>query len=214
MIVLFEDNHLLALDKPAGLLTQPSPTESDSLESRAKKWLKETYSKPGDVFLQPVHRIDRPVCGVVLFAKTSKACSRLNTSIRERLVTETYRALVEGKLSPPKGTLEHYLTHDHHFSRVSQSKDPEAKKALLHYQTLEAKNGYSLLEIELVTGRYHQIRAQLSAVGCPIIGDKKYGSHLLTNDYSIKLQHYSLTFPHPTKEEVITVESRLSLLPF
>ena len=176
MKILFEDNHILAVDKPAGMLTQPTDRESDSLETLAKAWIKEKYQKPGNVFLGVVHRLDRPVSGIVLFAKTSKALARLNAAIRERTFHKTYCALVEGILSKDEDILEHYLRHDEHRATLSTKKDPEAKLARLHYKVVkrfEKTPTTTMLMIDLETGRYHQIRAQLAASNHPIVGDEK-----------------------------------------
>lgn len=185
--ILFEDNHLLAVYKPAGWLTQPTPQEADSLETWAKAWIKTTHQKPGNVFLHAVHRLDRPVEGIVLFAKTSKALSRLNASLREKGWEKIYFAEVEGKLPHVKGVLEHTLLHGEH----EAVEDPKGKLCRLYYQ--QVGKGY---EITLETGRYHQIRAQLSLSGAPIQGDVKYGAKPLPGG-KIALSHIRLTFPHP-----------------
>lgn len=205
--ILFEDNHLIAINKPAGLLTQPTDTVKDSLETQVKTWIKETYHKPGNVFLGTVHRLDKPVSGIVLFAKTSKALSRLNASIRSKDMQKTYCALVEGKLPNPLGTLEHYLRHDEHSASVSNKNDVNAKLARLHYKTVSSSTIESLVEIQLETGRYHQIRAQLAAIGCPIVGDSKYGSRRLLIDHIIALHHLRLEFKHPITGEKVVIES-------
>lgn len=202
--VLYEDNHLLAVNKPSGLLTQPSGTEQDSLEAQAKRWLKEKYQKPGNVFLEAVHRIDKPVSGIVLFAKTSKALSRLNESLREKRSEKVYQALVEGIPTPSEATLEHYLTHDDFQASLSTAKDPKAKLARLHYRIIEKRENGTLVEIALETGRYHQIRAQMAAIGCPIVGDTRYGAKKIPGD-KICLHHCRLSIPHPTTGEMITI---------
>lgn len=206
--IVFEDNHLLVVDKPAGLLTQPTDASEESAEGWAKAWIKSKCGKPGNVFLHAVHRLDRPVSGIVVFARTSKALSRLNEAMRSKSCRKIYHALVEGAPPSPEGRLEHYLTHDHHRATVFDTPRPEAVKATLVYRVLERRGDYTLVEIELETGRYHQIRAQLAAVGCPIVNDVKYGSR--TGDGSIiSLQHVSLTIPHPiTKADLVLSQIR------
>lgn len=187
---IYCDNHILVLEKPAGMATQPDFHES------AKIYIKEAFAKPGEVFLEPIHRLDKPVSGLVLFARTSKALSRLNASMRGGQIRKRYRARVEGVV-PEEGKLEHYLLHGNFRAIV----DPSGKKASLLFWRLESKGDTSLVEVELLTGRYHQIRAQFSAIGHPIVGDAKYGSK--TNHSTIKLHHHTLTFPHPTKGEMV-----------
>lgn len=206
---LYEDNHLLILNKPAGLLTQPSGTDQDSLEQQAKAWIKTIYHKPGNVFLEAVHRLDRPVSGIVVFCKTSKALSRLNAAMRSKQTHKIYWAWVEG--SPPKaeGELEHYLLHDDFHARVVAEGYPEGKIARLRYRVLERKEQRTLVEIELETGRYHQIRLQMSAIGCPICGDQKYGSRFEYQPGAIALHHRSLTIPHPVTHACLRIEAPL-----
>lgn len=204
--IIFADNHLLVVNKPGGLLTQPSGTEQDSLEAQAKSWIKQQYDKPGNVFLEAVHRLDKPVSGIVLFARTSKALARLQEAMREKQSKKIYRALVEGIPSSKQGTLEHYLLHGEHQAHVVSLGTPEAKRCVLHYHVLESKNGKSLLEIELETGRYHQIRAQLSAAGHSIIGDKRYGNCSPFRSEEIALQHVRLEIPHPITKKLQVFE--------
>ena len=198
MDVLFVDNHLLALNKPAGLLTQPSGTCSENLEDRAKAWLKVEYHKPGAVFLEAVHRIDRPVAGVVLFARTSKALSRLNDAMRRGNCEKIYLAVVTGALPGQDGTLNDWLLHGDHRADVVSAGTSGAKAATLSYTVLRRNAGRCLLRIVLGSGRYHQIRAQLAHAGCPIVGDHKYGSQerWLKAD-GIALQHATLRISHP-----------------
>ncbi len=191
--VLFFDNHILVVFKPAGLATQPSVGNEANLEDWAKKWLKAEIKKDGNVFLVPIHRLDKPVSGLVLFARSSKALSRLNEMMRERKISKRYHAEIEGKLPIDEGTLEHYLVHDKFMARVADAKEPEAKRAFLSYRTLWPQ----MIEVELETGRYHQIRAQFAAIGCPIVGDSKYGSKKNFPDQMIALQHVQLDFLHP-----------------
>lgn len=196
-MLLYEDNHQLVVHKPAGLLTQPSGTDQESMESLAKTWIKTHYQKPGNVFLEAVHRIDKPVSGIVLFARTSKALSRLNVAMRDKQSHKMYLALVDGTLISPEGVLEHYLCHDEHQARISHKNDPNGKLARLHYRVRQQKHNHALLEIVLETGRYHQIRAQLAAIGHPIIGDNKYGSRQSFGGNAIALHHTLLQIPHP-----------------
>ncbi len=209
IVPLFEDNHLLVLNKPAGMLTQPSPHEKDSLETRAKMFLKEFYQKPGNVFLEAVHRLDKPVSGIVVFAKTSKALSRLNQAMREKNTRKMYWALVEGNVIGDSGVLEHHLIHDDFIAKIVPEGHPEGKKSILHYQVLERKNGRSLLEVELLTGRYHQIRVQLAAMGHPIVGDFKYGATQLYREDAIALHHRLLQIPHPITKEMMIFQTLL-----
>jgi 23S rRNA pseudouridine1911/1915/1917 synthase len=204
---LFEDNHLLVLNKPAGLLTQPSGTGQDSLEQRAKAWLKDIYHKPGRVFLEAVHRLDKPVSGVVVFGKTSKALTRLNACIRTKQTRKTYWAWVEGTLTENQGELEHCLIHDDFHAKVVDVQHPEGKISRLTYRVLMRKKERTLLEIELETGRYHQIRLQLAAIGHPIWGDRKYGSQHPYESNAIALHHQRLQLPHPISQEWLSFEA-------
>jgi 23S rRNA pseudouridine1911/1915/1917 synthase len=205
--ILYEDNHLLILNKPAGLLTEPSGTEQDSLQIQAKLYLKEKYQKPGNVYLGIVHRLDKPASGIVMFAKTSKALSRLNKSMREKKFKKTYLAIVENKPLKDADVLEHYLIHDDYKAMVSSKTNPQAKYCKLSYKLLKKIDNNYLLEIILDTGRYHQIRAQLSAIGCPIVGDQKYGAkQLLKVKNTIALQHTHFEMIHPVTEILIIIE--------
>lgn len=205
--VLYEDNHLIAVWKPAGLLTQGDATGDPNLMDEVKTYLKEAYQKPGNVFLGLLHRLDRPVQGVVLFAKTSKGASRLSAQIRERSIKKIYHALVEGTPPQPSGALIHYLVHDKNTNTAHayDTPRPDAQRAELSYRTLENHDNQTLLEIELGTGRHHQIRAQLAHIGCPIVGDVKYGATNPLPDRSIALAAVSLTFTAATTGESITI---------
>lgn len=203
--LIYEDNHLLVVSKPGNLLTQPSGTEQRSLEGCLKSWLKQKYVKPGNVFLHAVHRIDKSVSGIVVFAKTSKALSRLTESIRSKKTKKIYLALVEGKLKDETGTLSHYLAHDDFKARVTNAK--EGKLSILHYKVIERRDQNSLVEIELETGRYHQIRAQFAAIGCPIVGDIKYGSQQQFIPGCIALHHSLLEIEHPITKEKLNFSS-------
>jgi len=204
--VLFEDNHLIALNKPAGMPVQVDKTGDLSLEQWLAAYLKSKYNKPGDAFVGVIHRIDRPVSGLVLMAKTSKALERMNKQFRERQTEKKYWAVVREQPANAAGTLRHFLrkNEQHNKSYVSQVKQAGTKEAVLYY-TLKftAENGF-LLEIELETGRHHQIRAQLAAMGSPISGDVKYGAKRPHQDLSIGLHGRSLRFSHPvTKENML-----------
>lgn len=195
--MIYCDNHLLVVEKSAKVVTQPD------LHERAKEWVKETFSKPGKVFLEPIHRLDKPVGGIVLFARTSKALSRLNEAMRQKQIRKVYHALVEGSL-PQKGILEHQLVHGDFRAYV----DPKGKKAVLQYRVLEQTRNECLVEIELHTGRYHQIRAQFSAMGHPIVGDAKYGSR--EKSEVLALHHTQLSLFHPVTKEWLTFQSQAS----
>lgn len=211
---IYEDNHLLVLNKPAGLLTQPSGTDQPSLEQMAKQWLKVKYNKPGNVFLEAVHRLDKPVSGVIVFGKTSKALSRLNQAIRSKQTRKHYSAWVEGAPKLDEGVLEDYLVHDDHLAKVVPSHHPEGKLARLFFRVKEKREQDALLEIELDTGRYHQIRVQLAAMGCPIWGDQKYGSHRSYEEGAIALHHGRLLLPHPITGILLILEAPHPLFMF
>jgi 23S rRNA pseudouridine1911/1915/1917 synthase len=198
--ILFCDNHVLAVNKPAGLATQPSREHADNLEDRAKAWIKAEFAKPGNVFLHAVHRLDRPAAGIVVFARTDKALSRLNEAIRSHACRKEYLAVLEGR--PPEGTLIDWLAHDDFRARLVAEGDPAGARCELSCSVVEERNGLCLARILLVTGRYHQIRAQMAARQCPIAGDGKYGAKLrLDDDARIALLHHRLTLPHPVRGE-------------
>jgi 23S rRNA pseudouridine1911/1915/1917 synthase len=206
LAVLLQDNHLLAANKPPGLLCQPTEREADSLESRAREWVRRAKDKPGNFFLHAVHRLDREASGVVLFARTSKALSRLNEEIRGRRVEKTYHAWVEGLPPAEEGVLTHWLVHGEHSARIAREGAPGAKRASLAYRALRRVEDLTLLEIRLDTGRYHQIRAQLAAAGCPIAGDGRYKSREPTPG-RILLHHVRLAFVHPVRKERVVIEA-------
>lgn len=205
MKVIFVDNHLLAVEKP---ILVPTQGEQDSLHELAKKWVKKTYEKTGNVFLEPVHRLDKPVGGVVLFARTSKALSRLNEAMREKTYQKIYLARIAGRPAQDEGTLEHYLVHDDFYARIVSPENPEAKKAILTYEVLFTSDNISTVRIQLITGRYHQIRAQFSAIGHPIVGDAKYGSSLAPFAKGIDLHHTRFELNHPVTKQKLVLESR------
>ena len=205
--ILYEDNHLLIVNKHCGDLVQPDPSGESALEDRIKRFIKERDGKPGEVFLGVVHRIDRPVSGAVLFAKTSKALVRLNEMIREGRIRKVYWALTENRPEAESGELRHYILRD---GRTNRSKAfdaprPEAKEARLRYRVAAASTNYSLVEVDLLTGRHHQIRAQLSKIGCPIKGDLKYGARRSNPDGGISLHSRRVELIHPVRKEPICV---------
>ncbi|MBN1826613.1 MAG: RluA family pseudouridine synthase [Candidatus Eisenbacteria bacterium] len=207
--ILFEDNHLLALAKPAGLLTQPSGTPCESLEERAKEYIRTSKGKRGNVFLHAVHRLDRVVSGVVLFARTGKALSRLSEAQRERRFRKVYLALTDRRPPRPEGRLVHHLLHGNGRAEVSRAGEEGTRESVLSYQVIREKEGLFLLEIELHTGRYHQIRAQLAAEGMPILGDRKYGGTVPFAGGAIALHHALLEFDHPVGGAPVRIESPL-----
>ncbi len=203
--VLFEDNHCLAVLKPTRILTMGDRTGDVSLVDLARKYLRQKYDKPGNVFVGVVHRLDRPVSGVLLFARTSKAAARLSEQFRKHSVRKVYHCVVEGRPTKPAGELVDWLAKDEarNLSRTVQ-KSEEGKLSRLSYRCLKSVGLLSLLEIELLTGRSHQIRVQLSSRGWPICGDAKYGSKTKLDSW-LALHAASLTFEHPTQRESITV---------
>lgn len=205
--VLYEDNHVLGVEKPAGLLVQGDRTGDPTLLEAARAYLKEKYAKPGNVFLGLVHRIDRPVSGVVLFARTSKAASRLTREFAERKVQKTYYAVVIGEVSEDGGEIESFIKRRHLRSRIEPGPGSGAKAAKLSYRVLGRKKGHSLLEVTPHTGRHHQIRVQLSGLGYPIGGDLKYGAREALPDKSIALHAGVLVVKHPTQETNVRLEA-------
>ena len=207
--VIFEDNHLIVVNKVAGVLVQGDKTGDVSLLELVKKYIKEKYDKPGDVFLGTVHRIDRPVSGVVLFAKTSKALARLNAQFKEKDIQKTYWACVHGQPNSPEGTLINFLVKDQakNKSRVTSERTAGAKKAELKYNMRARSDRYTLLEVEPKTGRHHQIRVQLSAAGFPIKGDLKYGAQRSNPDASIHLHARMVKFMHPVSREIMEIKA-------
>ncbi|MBS1486462.1 MAG: RluA family pseudouridine synthase [Bacteroidetes bacterium] len=209
--ILYEDNHLLVINKPAGTLVQGDETGDVPLVEICKKYIKEKYHKPGEVFLGVVHRLDRPVSGVVVFARTSKALERMNALFRERETKKTYWALVKQKPQKKTDTLVHWIVKNEKTNKVTAyTKENSARqRSELSYQIVKESNGLFLLEINPVTGRPHQIRAQLAAIGCPLIGDVKYGYEQPNTDKSICLHARRLEFIHPVKKERIFFEAPL-----
>lgn len=202
-ITIYEDNHLIILDKPSGLLSQGDQTGDPNLFDLLKDHLKIKYQKPGNVYLALINRLDRPVSGLIIFGKTSKAASRLHKMMLEGNFQKKYLALCEGHPMIEKATLEHYLIKDEakNKTKVYEAPRPGAKKCLLSYATLANIHGNSLLQIDLMTGRSHQIRAQLAHIGCPILGDTKYGKQVKGIESDLALHAYSLSFEHPVSKE-------------
>lgn len=205
--VLYEDNHLIAVHKPAGVLVQGDRSGDPSLMDTIKEHIKRKYGKPGKVFLGLVHRLDRPVSGVVLFARTSKAAARLSEQWRSRSVKKVYWALVHGVMEPKEGTLTSYLLRGPKETVLTAGEHPGAQEALLSYRTQHLARGLSLLEVILHTGRKHQIRAQLASKGCPVVGDTRYGAPPVHGEKEIRLFARALTFIHPTLGEPVTLEA-------
>jgi 23S rRNA pseudouridine1911/1915/1917 synthase len=208
--VLYEDNHLLAVNKPAMLPTMGVAADEPSLLVVAKEYIRRKYAKPGEVYLGIVSRLDAPVTGVVLIARTSKAAARLSEMFKRRDVEKTYWALVEGRVEPAGGTLVHYLRKDerHRKMHVTIESASDAQRAELNYRTFKIAKGNTFLEIELLTGRKHQIRVQLADALAPVVGDRKYGSRR-TFPHGIALHSRRLVFEHPVKKTRVEIEAPL-----
>ena len=211
MEVVYEDNHIIIVNKQSGEIVQGDKTGDRPLSDIVKDYIKEKYQKPGAVFLGVVHRLDRPVSGLVVFARTSKALTRLNKMFAEGEVHKTYWALVKNAPQKTEDTLTHWLVRNEkqNKSYAYATEKPNAKKAILKYRLIGKSDNYSLLEVQLMTGRHHQIRCQLAAMGCPIKGDLKYGAPRSNPDGSIALQSHRVEFIHPVSKERITVEAPL-----
>lgn len=214
MTVLYEDNHIIAVNKTCNEIVQGDKTGDTPLCDIVKAYIKQKYNKPGEVFLGVTHRLDRPTSGVVLFARTSKALARLNEMFQSHgQIRKTYWAIVQNPPVPAQGTLENYLVRNEkqnksYIARLSSNGLPlakDAKKALLTYRTIASSNRYTLLEINLTTGRHHQIRCQLSAIGCPVKGDLKYGASRSNPDGGICLHARHIEFIHPVSHEHISI---------
>lgn len=204
--IIFEDNHLLIVEKPVNIPVQGDNTNDPDLLSILKQDLKERYNKPGEAYLGLVHRLDRPVGGIMVFAKTSKAASRLSDQIRTRVFKKTYLTVVRGNPEKKSDTLVNYLLKNSETNTVSVVKEgtKDAKEAILDYEVMKTNGALSLLKIRLHTGRPHQIRVQLSHNGHPIYGDQKYGAHVNEVGQQIALWAYSISFNHPVAKEVLT----------
>jgi 23S rRNA pseudouridine1911/1915/1917 synthase len=204
--ILFEDNHIIVINKKTGDLVQGDKTGDAPLSDILKEYIKVKYNKPGNVYLGVVHRLDRPTTGVVIFAKTSKALERLNKMLRDKVIDKTYWAVVKNKPSETAATLTNYLRKNpkNNKATVFNKETNDTKKAILHYKTIKNLDNYYLLEIDLETGRHHQIRAQLSNINCPIKGDLKYGFDRSNKNAGIHLHARKISFVHPvTKEPVL-----------
>lgn len=209
MNVVYEDNHIIIVNKQSGEIVQGDKTGDTPLSDIVKQYIKEKYNKPGNVFLGVVHRLDRPVSGLVVFAKTSKALSRLNEMFRTGDVHKTYWAIVKKNDIAPEATLTDWLTRNERQNKsyAHNREVPGAKKAVLSYKVRSMSDNYMLLEVRLMTGRHHQIRCQLAHMGCPIKGDLKYGSPRSNPDDSISLMSRRVEFVHPVSKETIAVEA-------
>ena len=209
--VIYEDNHLIIVSKQSGDIVQGDKTGDKPLSETVKQYIKEAYAKPGDVFLGVVHRLDRPVFGLVLFARTSKALARLNALFANGEVKKTYWAIVKDTPPQPEGTLTHWLVRNEkqNKSYAYDHEVPRSKKAVLSYKVIAHSDRYTLLEIHLHTGRHHQIRCQLAKIGCPIKGDLKYGAPRSNPDGSISLLSRSMQFIHPVSKKEISVQAPL-----
>lgn len=208
--IVYEDNHLLIIDKPAGLLSQADKTKQVDLTDVCKRYLKKEYNKPGNVYLGLTHRLDRPVSGLMVLAKTSKAASRISKLIREHQLKKTYWAIVHGR-TPLEASYKHFLKKDSKTNKTKaySSKKSGAKPAVLSYTTLKQSAHYSLIEVDLITGRPHQIRVQLSKMGFPIWGDYKYGEEDTGPGKSLALRSYALAFEHPVKKELMHIKAEI-----
>lgn len=207
MKVLYEDNHIIAVNKTCSEIVQGDKTGDEPLSETIKKFLKEKYNKPGEVFIGVTHRLDRPVSGVVLFAKTSKALTRLNDMFRNQEVKKTYWAIVKDKPAQTEGRLEHFLVRNEKQNKsvAHEKMVPNAKKASLTYKLIAHSDTYYLLEVHLETGRHHQIRCQLAKMGCPIKGDLKYGFARSNANGGISLHARNVEFIHPVSQNPIQI---------
>jgi len=207
MTVLYEDNHLIVVNKTCSEIVQGDNTGDTPLSEIVKQWLKEKYNKPGNVFTGVIHRLDRPVSGLVVFAKTSKALERMNAMFRQGEIKKTYWAIVKKLPTQSEGELVHYLVRNgkQNKSYAYDSEKPDSQKAILSYKLIAKSDNYFLLEINLKTGRHHQIRCQLAKIGCPIKGDLKYGFDRSNNDGGISLHSREISFIHPVSKEPITI---------
>lgn len=205
--VFFEDNHLLVLYKPAGLIMQRGKETKFNLLDLAKLWIKTRYNKPGNVYLGMVHRLDGPVAGVTILARTSKAAARLSEQFRKGTIKKVYLAITHGKPKSASDRLVHFLVRRGRYSRISDTDLPGAQKSILSYERIDSYKGKSLLKISLETGRRHQIRCQLAAIGCPILGDRHYGSEKFLQDGRIALLARQIEFTHPTQQSHMLIQS-------
>jgi 23S rRNA pseudouridine1911/1915/1917 synthase len=209
--VIYEDNHLIIVNKKSGVLVQGDDTGDEPLSELVKEYIKEKYNKPGNVFAGVIHRLDRPVSGLVALAKTSKALERMNALFRDKEITKTYWAVVTNRPGIEEAKLIHWLVKDkdRNTTKAYAKENKNGLRSELDYKLLSSKNGYHLLEVKPLTGRPHQIRSQLSAIGCPIHGDLKYGHPEANGDGSICLHARKLEFIHPVKKEPLVVKAGL-----
>lgn len=205
--VLFDDNHMIIVNKRSGDITQGDKTGDKPLSDVVKEYVKKKYNKPGNVYLGVVHRLDRPTSGIVIFAKTSKALERLNKALRDKEINKTYWAVTNKNEIPKEQSLSHYLVKNpkNNKSSICKPSTQGSKHAILHYKILKKLDNFQLLEINLETGRHHQIRVQLSSIECTIKGDLKYGAKRSNKDGSIHLHARKIEFIHPVKKEPITL---------
>ncbi len=209
MNVLYEDNHIIIVNKSSGEIVQGDKTGDTPLVEHVRTYIKEKYNKPGNVFCGLTHRLDRPVSGVVIFAKTSKALERINNMLKNHEIKKTYWAIVKNPPKQSEGMLVNYLVRNEkqNKSYAYPTEKPNSKRAELNYKVIGKSDRYTLLEVNLITGRHHQIRCQLAAMGCPIKGDLKYGFDRSNPDGSISLHARSVEFTHPVSKELIHVEA-------
>ena len=202
--VIYIDNHIIAVIKPTGLLTQTDRNSDDSLIDQTRQWIKKKYNKPNNIFLGLVHRLDRNVSGVILFARTSKAASRLSKQFRERTIKKIYRAIVVGKVKKVRAKLVHHIRKGKSLkATVFPRETPTAKRSELSYEVIDLLGGNTLVEVTLSTGRFHQIRAQMAFIGYPVLGDVKYGAPEALLNQEITLYAHKLVFNHPISNEEI-----------
>lgn len=211
MTVLYEDNHIIIVNKTVAEIVQGDKTGDKPLSEIVKEYLKEKYNKPGNVFLGVTHRLDRPTSGIVIFARTSKALPRLNEMFKNKEISKTYWAIIKNAPKQAEGTLKHYLVRNEkqNKSYAYDIEKPNSKLAILHYKLIARSDKYNLLEIDLETGRHHQIRCQLAKIGCPIKGDLKYGAERSNPDGGISLHARKISFVHPVSKELIEVTAPL-----
>lgn len=209
--ILYEDNHIIIVNKRNSDIVQGDKTGDEPLDSIVKNYIKEKYNKPGDVFLGVVHRLDRPVSGCIVYARTSKALARMNELFRSKDVKKTYWAIVTERPPEEEGTLIHYIKRNEKQNKsfVFNEQVKESKLAELEYRIIARSESFYLLEVDLHTGRHHQIRAQLASMGCPIKGDLKYGSKRSNEGGGISLHSFRISFVHPVKKEQVTVTAPL-----
>ena len=207
--ILYEDNHLIAINKPAGFLVQGDITGDETILEVLKQYIKTTYNKPGDVFLAPNHRLDRPVSGVLLFSKTSKALSRVNVMFQKNQIRKQYYAITDGIPNELEGRLVHYIAKNRkkNISFITSKGKLDSRECILTYKVVKVINRKCLIEVRPETGRSHQIRVQLASIGAPIVGDLKYGAQIKMEDRSIALHCHILEFEHPVKKEIIKIEA-------